>query len=101
MGTELDVVLDERVKSKIREPSLWRVVIMNDNATPFEFVIHSLVEIFRHSLASAELIAHDVHEKGAGVAGTYSFEIAEAKSTTATKLARDNDFPLQYRVEEE
>jgi ATP-dependent Clp protease adaptor protein ClpS len=65
------------------------------------FVIQVLIEIFRHTDESAEDVTMQVHETGSGIAGVYSFEIAEAKAVEATNLARQNGFPLQIKLEEE
>ena len=66
-----------------------------------EFVISILVEIFRHTPETASGIMLQVHETGSGIAGVYSFEIAEAKAVEATNQARANGHPLQIKLEEE
>ena len=66
-----------------------------------EFVINVLVDVFRHTPNTAQEIMLQVHETGSGVAGVYSFEIAEAKAVEATNQARQNNFPLQLKLEEE
>jgi ATP-dependent Clp protease adaptor protein ClpS len=66
-----------------------------------DFVISLLVEIFRHNPETAKVVTLQVHETGSGIAGSYSFEIAEAKAVEATNLARGNGFPLQIKLEEE
>lgn len=96
-----DIQLDERIKSKIVEPKKWKVVFLNDDATPMDFVISLLIEIFKHNIQTAKEITMQVHETGSGVAGLYSFEIAEAKAAEATTLSRGNGFPLQIKIEEE
>ena len=96
-----DIQLDEKIKVTTREPKNWKVIFLNDDATPMNFVIQVLVEIFRHTDESAEDVTMQVHETGSGVAGVYSFEIAEAKAVEATNLARTNGFPLQIKLEEE
>jgi ATP-dependent Clp protease adaptor protein ClpS len=96
-----DIQLDEKVKVTTREPKNWKVIFLNDDATPMNFVIQVLVEIFRHTEESAEDVTMQVHETGSGIAGVYSFEIAEAKAVEATNLARTNGFPLQIKLEEE
>lgn len=101
MTTSTDIQIDEKVKSKIKEPGLWKVVFLNDDSTPIDFVISLLIEIFRHGLESAKEITMQVHETGSGVAGLYSFEIAEAKANEATTLSRSNGFPLQIKIEED
>ena len=70
-----DVVIDEKVKVVISEPKRWKVILLNDDSTPMEFVIGLLVEIFKHSVDAAQDIMLQVHETGSGVAGVYSFEI--------------------------
>lgn len=96
-----DIQLDEKIKVVISEPKNWKVILLNDDSTPMEFVIAMLMEIFRHTSESAENIMMQVHETGSGIAGVYSFEIAEAKAVEATNLARTNSHPLQIKLEEE
>jgi ATP-dependent Clp protease adaptor protein ClpS len=96
-----DIQLDEKIKVKVSEPKNWKVILLNDDATPMEFVISILVEIFKHSVDSSKDIMLQVHETGSGVAGVYSFEIAEAKAVEATNNARENGYPLQIKLEEE
>ena len=96
-----DIQLDEKIKIKATEPKRWKVIFLNDDSTPMEFVVAILVEIFKHSQDSAKDIMLQVHEQGSGSAGVYSFEIAEAKAVEATNLARTNGHPLQIKLEEE
>jgi ATP-dependent Clp protease adaptor protein ClpS len=96
-----DIQLDEKIKIRVSEPKRWKVILLNDDSTPMEFVIALLVETFRHTEASAKDIMLQVHEQGSGIAGVYSFEIAEAKAVEATNLARTNGHPLQIKLEEE
>jgi ATP-dependent Clp protease adaptor protein ClpS len=96
-----DIQLDEKIKVKISEPKNWKVILLNDDSTPMEFVISLLIEIFKHTPDTAKDIMLQVHETGSGIAGIYSFEIAEAKAVDATQQARTNGFPLQIKLEEE
>jgi ATP-dependent Clp protease adaptor protein ClpS len=96
-----DVKLDEKIKQKIEEPKRWKVIFLNDDQTPMEFVISILTEIFKHTQETAKNITMQIHTEGSGVAGVYSFEIAEVKAVEATNLARSNGFPLQIKMEEE
>ena len=73
-----DIQLDEKIKIRASEPKRWKVILLNDDSTPMEFVIAVLVEIFKHTQDSARDIMLQVHETGSGVAGIYSFEIAES-----------------------
>jgi ATP-dependent Clp protease adaptor protein ClpS len=96
-----DVQLDEKIKIKATEPKFWKVILLNDDSTPMDFVIAVLMEIFKHNPESAHHVMMQVHETGSGIAGTYSFEIAEAKAVEATNQARTNGHPLQIKLEEE
>lgn len=99
MTTEIKI--DEKIVTKIEPPRLWKVVLLNDNKTPMEFVIELLGKIFKHSESRAKDITLEIHNTGSGVAGIYSYEIAEHKSIEATHIARSNGFPLKIQLEEE
>jgi len=96
-----DIQLDEKIKVTVTEPKRWKVIFLNDDTTPVEFVVQLLTQIFRHTEPTARDITIQVHETGSAIAGIYSFEIAEAKAVEATQLARVNGFPLQIKLEEE
>ena len=96
-----DVVLDRKVKQKIKEPKQWKVLLLNDDHTPMDFVVGLLTEVFRRTSDESKNIMLQVHNEGSGVAGVYPFEIAESKSVEATAISRANGFPLQIKIEEE
>lgn len=96
-----DVKIEEKIKVSVSEPKRWKVIILNDDFTPIDFVIEMLVDIFKHNFDSATSVTMQVHETGSGIAGFYDFEIAEIKAIEATKMARDNGFPLQIKIEQE
>ena len=96
-----DIQLDEKIKQKIEEPKRWKVIFLNDDHTPMEFVVGVLSEVFKHSQETAKQITMEIHTSGSGIAGVYSFEIAEIKAVETTNLARQNGFPLQTKMEEE
>lgn len=98
---DTDVQIDEKIKQKISEPKKWKVLLLNDDSTPMDFVVGLLTEIFKHTQETAKGITLEIHTSGSGIAGVYSFEIAEAKAVEATQLARSNGFPLQVKMEEE
>lgn len=98
---DLSVALDKKVKQRIQEPKQWKVIMVNDDHTPMDFVVGLLTEIFRHTPTTAQAVMLQIHNEGSGVAGVYTFEIAEAKSVEATTIARTNGFPLQVKIEEE
>lgn len=96
-----DILLDEKIKTTVKEPGRWKVIFLNDDTTPMDFVTGVLIEVFKHTAATAAEIMVQVHEEGSGIAGVYTFEIAEAKAVETTQLARSNGFPLQIKLEEE
>ena len=101
MTTATDIKLDEKIKQKVIEPKKWKVILLNDDHTPMDFVVGILTEVFKHSEDSARDITLQIHQQGSGIAGTYTFEIAEAKAVESTNLARASGFPLQIKLEEE
>ena len=74
-----DVKLDEKIKQTLEEPKRWKVIFLNDDATPMEFVIGVLTEVFKHSQETAKQITLEIHNEGSGIAGVYTYEIAEVK----------------------
>ena len=101
MTTTTDIKLDEKIKQKVMEPKKWKVILLNDDHTPMDFVVGILTEVFKHSEDSARDITLQIHQQGSAVAGTYTFEIAEAKAVESTNVARASGFPLQIKLEEE
>ena len=100
MSTDIDVVIDEKIKRTVKEPSKYNVIMLNDDATPMEWVIGVLREIFKHSEADAQALTMKIHNEGSAVAGTYKYEVAEQKSVEAVSASRNHGFPLQLKVEE-
>jgi ATP-dependent Clp protease adaptor protein ClpS len=96
-----DIQIEEKIKITVSEPKRWKVILLNDDSTPMEFVISILIDIFKHTDATARDIMIQIHETGSGIAGIYSFEIAEVKAVEATNISRANGFPLQIKLEEE
>ena len=96
-----EVKIDEKIKEEIKEPGKFKIIMINDNQTPMDFVVDILQRIFRHSHATAEQITLTIHTEGSAIVGTYSFEVAEQKSSEALALSRANGFPLQLKIEAE
>lgn len=96
-----DVALDTRTEKKLQAPSLYRVVLLNDDYTTMEFVVAVLRHVFHHTEETAQAIMLHIHEHGRGVAGVYTFEVAETKSAHVLDLAHKAEFPLQCVVEPE
>jgi len=98
-GGQSQLVLDSRTKTK--KPSMYKVLMMNDDYTPMEFVVHVLQQFFNMSGSQATAIMLNVHRRGVGVCGVYSYEVAEAKATKVMDYARQNEHPLQLQLEKE
>lgn len=98
-----DVVTQRRTKpkTKTKKPPLYKVILLNDDYTPMEFVVELLKSIFHKPHAEATRIMLHVHQNGMGVAGVYPFEVAETKVRTVDELARENLFPLKCVIEPE
>jgi ATP-dependent Clp protease adaptor protein ClpS len=99
--TETDIVIDEKIDEIVLEPPRYKVVMLNDETTPMEWVIEVLVSIFKHSETTAKEITLAIHNEGSGLAGIYSYEIAEQRSLEAVSASRERGFPLQLKLEEE
>ena len=96
-----EIAQREVVKSKLKEPSKYKVIVLNDDHTPMDFVIVMLMEIFKHNETSSVNLTMRIHEQGSAVAGIYTYEIAEQKGIEVTLLARNNGFTLQVKIESE
>jgi|TARA_B100000085_G_scaffold30150_1_gene24904 ATP-dependent Clp protease adaptor protein ClpS len=97
----MDVQIDEKIKQKITEPLKYKVIFVNDDQTPMDFVVDLLIQIFKHSQESAKDLTMKIHQEGSAVVGVYTFEIAEQKGVEATNLSRSHGFPLQIKLEKE
>lgn len=85
----------------LKEPSLYRVIYMNDDLTSMEFVIGSLIDYFGYTEATANTITNDIHEKGSAIVAVLPYEIAEQRGIEVTLDARAHGYPLQVKVEAE
>ena len=103
MSTEYieDISIDEKIKETIEEPSKYKVIALNDDQTPIDWVTEILQSIFRHSEQTAHDITLQIHNEGSAIVGIYSYEVAEQKAVETTTASRDRGFPLQIKVEEE
>ena len=98
--TQTDDAVQERIKTQKQEPTLYKVVLLNDDYTTMEFVLHVLEGVFQKSPAEAYQIMMHVHVNGRGIAGIYPWEVAETKADTVVSMARDAGFPLKAVTEE-
>ncbi len=94
---ESDVITEQNIE--VKEPKSYHVVLYNDNYTTMNFVVYVLEIVFHHSGPTAEKIMLDVHQKGKGIAGTYTRDIAETKALQTRALAKERKFPLRCVAE--
>jgi ATP-dependent Clp protease adaptor protein ClpS len=97
---ETDGAVRERVKPKKQDPTLYKVVLLNDDYTTMEFVVHILEGVFEQSPAEAYRVMMQVHINGRGIAGVYPWEVAETKVDAVTSMARAAEYPLRAAIEE-
>jgi len=90
-----------RTRTSLKAPRMWRVILHNDDYTTQEFVVGILRNVFRKSEPEAVRIMMEVHQKGKGVAGVYSHEVAETKAAQVKALAERDEFPLLCTLEVE
>ncbi len=93
-------IVEERVVPKKDEPTLYKVILLNDDYSTMDFVIHVLEDVFQKSPAEAYRIMMQVHQLGSGVAGIYPWEVAETKVETVSAMAKKAGFPLRAVTEE-
>jgi len=90
-----------RTAPKTKKPSMYKVLLLNDDYTPMEFVVHVLERFFSKGREEATRIMLHVHQKGVGICGVYTFEVAETKVTQVMDFARKHQHPLQCTMEKE
>ncbi len=88
-------------RSKTKKPSMYKVLMLNDDYTPMEFVVHVLEQFFNKSHEEATRIMLHVHQKGVGVCGVYTYEVAETKVNQTMDLAQQHQHPLQCTIEKD
>lgn len=90
-----------KVKPRTKKPSLYKVLLLNDDYTPMEFVVHILEQFFNKDRSEAMKIMLHVHQQGVGVCGVFTYEVAETKVTQVIDYSRQNQHPLQCTMEKE
>jgi ATP-dependent Clp protease adaptor protein ClpS len=94
-------VTKTQINQGLAEPPMFKIIYLNDNATPMEFVIDTLIDSFNYNTETAEKITMDIHEAGSAVVAVLPYEIAEQKGIEVTVQARNNNYPLQVKLEPE
>jgi ATP-dependent Clp protease adaptor protein ClpS len=100
LGDDADTVVERRTARKLKKPKLYKVLLHNDDYTTMEFVVYVLEAIFHRAPGDAVQIMLHVHRSGIGVAGVYTYDIAESRIAEVETLAREHEFPLRCSMEE-
>jgi ATP-dependent Clp protease adaptor protein ClpS len=98
-GPNIGVVTKTRTRT--RKPAMYKVLMLNDDYTPMEFVVHVLERFFQKTREESTRIMLHVHRRGVGVCGVFTYEVAETKVTQVMDLARQNQHPLQCTIEKD
>lgn len=96
-----DTGLVLKTRTVTKKPSMYKVLMLNDDYTPMEFVVYVLEHVFNKSNADAMGIMLHVHQKGVGMCGVFTFDVAETKATLVMDLAKKNEHPLQCTIEKD
>jgi ATP-dependent Clp protease adaptor protein ClpS len=99
--SQAGTVVKTQTNLGLSEPPMFKIIYLNDNQTPMEFVVETLIGSFNYTEQTAEKITIDIHEAGSAVVAVLPYEIAEQKGVEVTMLARAQSYPLQIRVEPE
>jgi ATP-dependent Clp protease adaptor protein ClpS len=97
--SQVDTVVKTAVGADLKEPSMFKIIYLNDNQTTMEFVVDTLLEFFNYTTETAMKITQDIHEAGSAVVAVLPYEIAEQKGIEVTVCARSNNYPLQIKLE--
>ncbi len=90
-----------KTKTKVERPPLWKVILLNDDFTPREFVVQVLKAVFRMNADQAYRVMMTAHQKGACVIAVYTKDVADTKAKEATELGKQNGYPLYFTTEKE
>ena len=96
-----EVGIATKTKPKTKKPSMYKVLMLNDDYTPMEFVVHVLKRFFSMDTDEATRVMLHVHQRGVGVCGIFSYEVAETKVNQVMDFARQNQHPLQCTLEKD
>ena len=99
-GSQFDEDQSLKTEKRLDEPKMFRVILHNDHYTTMDFVVEVLMKIFHMPAAKAVQVMMDVHKKGAGMCGVYTFDIAVTKVGQVHKMARSREYPLKCSYEE-
>ncbi len=98
-GVATEVAPWTETKRRLKRPRLYKVVLLNDDYTTMEFVVLILQHVFHHGESTSRAIMLNIHQTGAGIAGIYTYEVAETKVQQVLELAQQAEYPLQCTME--
>ena len=101
MSIMIDTIEKQEIKTDMKEPNLWNVIMHDDNQTPMDFVTRCLVTIFDYTVDEANKAMLDIHSSGGKVIGSYPYDVADEKCHEAISLARSENHPLRVTIEED
>jgi ATP-dependent Clp protease adaptor protein ClpS len=99
--TSTEVATQTQTRVELAQPSLYKIIYINDSQTSMQFVIDSLTDYFGYSAVAAETITEDIHAEGSAIVAVLPYEIAEQKGIEVTVSARSQGYPLQIKLEED
>ena len=99
--SQAGTITKTQVNLGLTEPPMFKIIYINDNTTPIEFVVETLIDSFNYTEQTAEQITRDIHELGSATVAVLPYEIAEQKGIEVTVQARSNNYPLQVKLEPE
>jgi len=99
--SQVEAVSKTKTNQGFSEPPMFKIIYLNDNATPMDFVIDTLIDSFNYNTDTAMQITQDIHNLGSAVVAVLPYEIAEQKGIEVTVHARNNNYPLQVKLEPE
>ena len=97
--SQADAITTTKINTNLQEPPMFKVIYLNDNQTSMEFVVESLMEFFSYNTDTAVQITENIHNTGAAVVAVLPYEIAEQKGVEVTLSARQQNYPLQVKLE--
>jgi len=98
---QVDAISKTKINQGLAEPPMFKIIYLNDNATPMEFVVDTLIDSFNYNEDTAMQITQDIHTLGSAVVAVLPYELAEQKGIEVTVQARNNNYPLQVKLEPE
>jgi ATP-dependent Clp protease adaptor protein ClpS len=98
---DYEEIVDSETEEEVKEPSMYKVLLHNDDYTSMEFVVEILLSVFNKATEDATITMLKVHKEGIGICGVYTYEVAETKVDTVHILAREREFPLKCTMEQD